>query len=126
MNCALAWIAVTATTRSSVGCAPIARHAAASMRPTKRPTGSRHHTSTAPTADSMPTALIALRQPNVDAISAPAGMPSTAAIDQPRNTKAIVRARRSGDTSRLAVAAACGVNSVPASDVSTRRTSRIQ
>ena len=70
--------------------------------------------------------VIAVRQPKVDAISAPAGTPSTAAIDHPRNTKDIVRARRSGATSRLAVAAACGVNSVPASAVNTRIASRLQ
>ena len=66
-----------------------------------------------------------MRQPNVPPISAPIGIPSTEATDQPRNTKVMARPRCSGGTSRPTQAAAWGVKIAGATTASTRMGIRV-
>src|ERR1700754_3237806 len=102
------------------------RQAEAPTGATNNPAGTRKSTSAVGGAASAATIHITARQPSCTPSQAPAGSPTTAASDQPRNTNAIVRARRSGATSRLAGAAACGVNRDATLALSTRTASSDQ
>ena len=105
----------------STGCVSSSRQAARDSAAGRTPSGTARHTQAAATTASTATA----REGPAPAersrrCSAPSGMPSTEASDQPRKTKVMARPRCSGGAMWPIAAAACGVNTAAPSTLAAR------